>query len=212
MRTGPRVAPGPHSTRQGSPGQHPLPRTGESMPPICPLREGPVCGPRYPIPSKRARVAAFAHRRAVLLLLAALSLSARAAAQQPPSPRPTLAAPMGLGSECGLLLSCPWSGPFGVNIRLGAQLWIPGEQDPRPRAGLCGWAGLAASIWRWAELGVMFSGRLATPHEQGELRGESVVLAHPLVLWARLTPQVRDSGLAVAAEVQHHAGAAPFNG
>src|SRR5438105_91589 len=86
-----------------------------------------IASPRDIRPGQERRRRSMLYVRAACLVVAALIFPVRVNADLPPAARPVLAPPMGLGSECGLLLSCPWSGPFAFHLRLGGQLWIPGE-------------------------------------------------------------------------------------
>lgn len=116
-------------------------------------------------------------------------LLARSAGAQAQGPRP-LPVQQGLGSECGPLLSCPWSGPFAGSLTLGGQWWNPGRDDAHPRTGGYLLAALGFSGWRWGEAGLQFSLSLREPEHKGDVLD---AIFYPVILWGRFTPQLADS-------------------
>lgn len=147
-------------------------------------------------------------RRAVLALLLVLGVAlcpAHAAEPAAPPPAPALLPPLALGGECGLLLSCPWSGPLGIHFRLSGLVWLGQPGDPRPVSVLPS-AALSVSLWRWAEAGAVFGARAG-----GATDGSSAFLQLPPTLFAKVSPLPRDSGLQVAAEVRYQVGRPPFD-
>src|SRR3954451_16849135 len=109
----------------------------------------------------------------VVLLVLCLAALARA---QPAALPP----PIALGGECSLLASCPWSGPSGAHLRLGAQVWMGQPGDPRALSLLPSLA-LSGSLARWAEAGALFTTRAGAPEGGGP-----ALLQQPITLWARL--------------------------
>lgn len=116
---------------------------------------------------------------------------------------PALPVQHGLGSECGPLLSCPWSGPFAAHVTLGGQWW--GEGRPGGFLHLS----LGASLARWAELGAQVSTLLREPAGPGGPLVDATLF--PLTLWGRFTPRLA-GGFRLGAELRGDFPAAPFSG
>src|SRR5438552_3258828 len=109
--------------------------------------------------------------KALLWVLVLLVVSSPVSAE----PALRLPSPTGLGGHCGLLISCPESGPFGFHLR-GTLLLIQDPAGHGMRIG--GRLGASLSVGRWAEGGVMFAG---TDTKERMLHG-------PVVIWGKVSP------------------------